>query len=187
MSNGSYEYSLNVHWMFTECLLNVHWMFTECSLNVHWMFTECSLNVHRMFTECLLNVHYEYSYVVFVFVHRFLCGSGSWDFPYSEMFTECSRNVHGMFTECPLWILILTVCLCASIFVWIWQLGFLRLGVGGASRTHAISPGAGEYYFDWNYALLSIVREGDPEGRSTVLITALGSWEKHAPRGNEFT
>jgi hypothetical protein len=37
--------SLNVHWMFTEC---VHWMFTECSLNVHWMFIE----YYRMFTDC---------------------------------------------------------------------------------------------------------------------------------------
>jgi hypothetical protein len=28
------------------------------------------------------------------------------------------------------------------------------------------------------------VRKGDPEGWSTVLITALGSWEKPVPRGH---
>jgi hypothetical protein len=29
-----------------------------------------------------------------------------------------------------------------------------------------------------------MVREGDPKGWSTVLVTALGSWEKTVPRGH---
>jgi hypothetical protein len=85
------EYSLNVHWMFTECSLNVHWMFTECSLNVHQKLTRCSLNIHRTLPLVpLLGLpaqELEYSYVCLLWWPHW-------------MFTECSLNAHWMLPEC---------------------------------------------------------------------------------------
>jgi hypothetical protein len=40
-------------------------------------------------------------------------------------------------------------------------------------------------YISYTNSMLSLLssREGDPKGWSTMIVTALGSWEKTVPRG----
>jgi hypothetical protein len=51
-SRASAQFSLNVHWMFTECSLNVHWMFTA-RLNTEFYSWDTSF--------CLVNPRPRYS------------------------------------------------------------------------------------------------------------------------------
>ena len=48
-----YYKTLNVQWIFIECLLNVHWIHIEYTLNTHWIH----IDTHWTHIECTLNTH----------------------------------------------------------------------------------------------------------------------------------